>query len=103
MGYLVTILGVLATIGTLMAAMWQFNKPMKADIASLKTEMAEFRTEVRGEFAAVRREIREVDAKYDKKIDQIRVEIFNLTRGMGVEPQTRTAGRGWRGGSRTAA
>ena len=103
MGYLVTILGVLATIGTLTAAMWQFNKPMKADIASLKAEMAEFRTEVRGEFTAVRREIREVDAKYDKKIDQIRVEIFNLARGMGVETQARPAARGWRGGARTAA
>lgn len=103
MGYLVTILGVLATIGTLTAAMWQFNKPMRADVASLKAELTGFRGEVRQEFVDVRRDVRELDAKYDKKIDQIRVDILNLSRNMGVEAQARPVSRGWRGGSRTAA
>jgi len=92
MGYLVTILGVLGSIAANFAALRYFIKPIQEDIV-----------EIKGDIKELRHEIRRVDEKYDKKTDQIRVDIFNLARDMNPGQYAGRQPQRWRSRAEVAA
>jgi hypothetical protein len=60
MDNLVVLLGIMATLGTVIATLRYFLRPIDSRLAGIEHRLTAFQGETKGEFAAVRSELREV-------------------------------------------